>query len=221
MKDSKLKNKNTCTSNNDSADDNYARLWRYVLEHLSEFKKSMLVFQNDGSKTHTQKEMKDHTESKEIPWNVCTTAHFPRREPEWWVVLPDSFPGLGLLQSKCGDPLWQESGSEKKKCVSSLQVHCSNTHTHTHQSISYINQDQTHTHIHKITTETIILPKPLPPLTAKEDLFLFCSLFPMDLQFHSTIETKQIAQTPTPLQRSQTTQKKSSSFVQANENERT
>ena len=29
-------------------------------------KKSMFVFQNDGSKKQTQKEMKDHTESNEI-----------------------------------------------------------------------------------------------------------------------------------------------------------
>ena len=50
------------------------------------------------------------------------------------------------------------------------------THTHTHQSTCYITKTK-HTHKHKITTETILLPKPLPPLTAKEDLFLFCSLF--------------------------------------------
>ena len=177
--------------------------------------------------------MKDHTESKEITWNVCMIAQFPRRDPDGLSYLTLSQAWVSNNQN-VGIPSDRNTVLKKRKkcCFFSssswfkhTHIHTlSLSHTYTHQSTSYITKTK-HTHTHKITTETILLPKPLPPLTAKKDLFLFCSLF-HGLPSYSQISLKYRNQTNssnanTITKKPNSTNKKSCSFGEANENRRT
>ena len=112
-------------------------------------------------------------------------AQFPRRDPDRLSYLTLSQAWVSNNQN-VGIPSDRNTVLKKRKVLFLLfkfivlthtHIHTlSLTHTHTHQSTCYITKTK-HTHKHRITTETKLLPKPLPPLTAKEDLFLFCSLF--------------------------------------------